>query len=176
MVSRVPLANTPTPLEAAPRLTAAWGGPRIWIKRDDLTGFGLSGNKIRKIEYHAAAAQAAGATALITTGAIQSNHCRASALAAAKLGMECHLLLRTADGGPPESVTGNHLLHRLAGAHISFVTPEQYSVRQQLMERLAGQLQDGGTTAWIIPEGASDYLGMLGFAAAARELAGQIAD
>ena len=176
MVSRIPLANTPTALEAAPRLAAAWGGPRIWIKRDDLTGFGLSGNKIRKIEYHAAAARAAGATTLITTGAIQSNHCRAAALAAARVGLECHLLLRTADGQPPESVTGNHLLHRLSGAHISFVDPEQYAARQQLMADLAAELATNGTRAWVIPEGASDYLGMLGFAAAAHEVADQIVD
>jgi len=176
MVSRIPLANTPTALEAAPRLSAAWGGPRIWIKRDDLTGFGLSGNKIRKIEYHAAAAHAAGATALITTGAIQSNHCRATALAAARLGLQCHLVLHTADGQPPATITGNHLLHRLSGAEISFVDPEQYIARQQLMTELAKKLEAAGTTAWVIPEGASDYLGMLGFAAAGRELADQIAD
>jgi D-cysteine desulfhydrase len=176
MADRISLANTPTALEMAPRLSAAWGGPRIWIKRDDLTGFGLSGNKIRKIEFHAAAARSAGATALITTGAVQSNHCRATALAAARLGLDCYLLLRTADGHPPDRPTGNHLLHRLSGAHISFVTPDQYAQRGQLMAELADQLAAGGTTAWVIPEGASDYLGMLGFAAAARELAAQIAD
>ena len=94
---RLPLAQLPTPLEPAPRLTAAWGGPTIWIKRDDLTGYGVSGNKIRKLEFHLAAAKAAGADTVITCGAAQSNHCRATAIAAARLGLGCHLVLRTAD-------------------------------------------------------------------------------
>ncbi|MDB9845764.1 pyridoxal-phosphate dependent enzyme, partial [Acidimicrobiales bacterium] len=115
---RFPLAQLPTPLDFADRLTEAWGGPQIWIKRDDLTGFGLSGNKVRKLEYHVAAAKAAGATTLVTCGAVQSNHCRATAIAAAKTGMKCVLLLRSRDGGPPERVEGNHLLQRLAGAEV----------------------------------------------------------
>jgi len=171
---RVPLANVPTPLQPADQLTAAWGGPRIWIKRDDLTGFGLSGNKIRKIEFHAAAAQNASAGVLITTGAIQSNHCRATALAAARLGLECHLVLRTPDGNPPSAIVGNHLLHRLAGARITYVTPDEYRERDEVMQALAAELASTGKGAWVIPEGASDYLGMLGFAAAGQELAEQI--
>jgi len=173
-MERVQLANLPTPLEPVERLTAAWGGPRVWVKRDDLTGFGLSGNKVRKLEYHLAAAKRAGADTLITTGAIQSNHCRATALVAARVGLHCHLLLRTPDGLPPAEVRGNHLLHRLSGATIHFVTPEQYTVRNQLMLELADGLSEESRAAWIVPEGASDYLGMLGFAAAGRELADQL--
>lgn len=176
MVERIALANLPTPLQPADRLSEAWGGPRIWVKRDDLTGFGLSGNKVRKIEFHAAAARAAGATTLITTGAVQSNHCRATALAGAQLGFKCHLLLRTADGRQPGNAVGNHLLHRLSGATIDYATPEDYKQRDSIMEAIAAALADTGEIGWIIPEGASDYLGMLGFAAAGHELAAQIAD
>lgn len=174
MVEKVALANLPTALQPADRLSEKWAGPRIWIKRDDLTGFGLSGNKVRKLEYHAAAALAAGATTLITAGAAQSNHCRATAFTAARLGLDCHLLLRTRDGGPVAEPTGNHLLHHLSGAQLHFVTPEQYGERDQRMADLAAELRSTGTEAWVIPEGASDYLGMLGFAEAGRELADQI--
>ncbi len=173
MIDKLPLANLPTPLEAADRLSRSWEGPRIWVKRDDLTGFGLSGNKVRKLEYHAAAARAAGATTLITAGAAQSNHCRATALAAARLGLSCHLFLRTPDGRPLAESTGNNLLHHLSGASLHYITPDQYAQRDRLMEELARELQPAAT-AWVIPEGASDYLGMLGFAEAGRELADQI--
>jgi len=174
MADRIPLAQLPTPLEPLDRLSEKWGGPRIWVKRDDLTGFGLSGNKVRKIEYHAAAAVAVGATVLITTGAEQSNHCRATALAAARLGLGCELFLRTANGEEPASARGNHLLHRLSGANMRFITPEQYRSHNQLMTDRVEALAQQGTTAWLIPEGASDYLGMLGFAGAGAELADQI--
>ncbi len=174
MPAKVSLARLPTPLEPLDRLSEKWGGPRVWVKRDDLTGFGLSGNKVRKIEFHAAAAIEAGADALITTGAAQSNHCRAAALAAAHLGLDCYLLLRTSDGSPPPRATGNHLLHRLSGATIRYVTPQQYQQRDPLMQSWAADLAAAGTTAWVIPEGASDYLGMLGFAAAGAELASQL--
>jgi len=174
MVDKIALANLPTPLQPLDRLTEKWGGPRLWVKRDDLTGFGLSGNKVRKLEYHAAAARDAGATVLITAGAAQSNHCRATALVAAQLGVGCHLMLRTPDGRPPAPPTGNHLLHYLSGAELHFVTPDQYDERDRLMGALAAKLASEGTKAWVIPEGASDYLGMLGFAEAGRELTNQI--
>lgn len=176
MADRIKIANLPTPLETFDRLSEAWGGPRIWVKRDDLTGFGLSGNKVRKIEFHAAAATAAGATTLLTAGAEQSNHCRATALVAARLGLRCELFLRTANGAAPTEATGNHLLHRLSGAQLHFVTPAQYKVRDELMGVRAAELTRTGEMAWVIPEGASDYLGMLGFATAAGELADQLAD
>ena len=111
--SRISLANLPTPLHPLTRLSADLGGPEIWLKRDDLTGSALSGNKVRKLEFHVAAARAAGATTLITCGAEQSNHCRATAIVAARLGFRCVVLLRTANGHAPASATGNHLLqHR----------------------------------------------------------------
>ena len=167
---RVALANLPTPLEKAERLTAAWGGPTIWIKRDDLTGFGLSGNKIRKLEFHLAAALDNGADTIITCGAVQSNHCRATALAAARVGLHTILYLRSPDGKPPREATGNHFLQRLAGAECRFITPDEYERRNQIMKDAA----DDVGSAWVIPEGASDALGALGFVAAMHEVAPQL--
>ena len=167
---RVILANLPTPLEPAPRLTAEFGGPRIWVKRDDLTGFGLSGNKVRKLEFHLAAALAAGADTVITCGAVQSNHARATALAAARVGLDTILYLRSPDGAAPETATGNHLLQLVAGAECRFITPQQWNEREAI-------LADAATVhgnAWAIPEGASDALGSLGFVAAMEELAQQM--
>jgi len=167
---RISLANLPTPLEKADRLNAAWGGPTIWIKRDDLTGFGLSGNKVRKLEFHIAAAIDNGADTIITCGAVQSNHCRATALAAARVGLRTVLYLRSPDGMPPSDVTGNHFLQRLAGAECRFITPAQYDDRAEIMDQAAAAIG----SAWVIPEGASDTLGALGFVAAMHEIAPQL--
>ena len=167
---RLSLAQLPTPLERADRLTEAWGGPTIWVKRDDLTGFGLSGNKIRKLEYHLAAAREADADTVVTCGAAQSNHCRATALAAARLGLRSVLYLRTPDGSPPERPSGNYLLQRLAGAECRFITPDEYDDRDALMQAAAVEMD----AAWVIPEGASDALGSWGFVTAIEELRPQL--
>ena len=170
---RLRLAQTPTPLEAFPRLREAWGGPHIWIKRDDLTGFGLSGNKVRKLEFHLAAAQEAGADVVLTCGGIQSNHCRATALACARIGISVLLFLRTPDGEAPAAATGNHRLDELAGAAIRYITPDQYLQRDVLMGDAAGELVDDGHSPWVIPEGASDALGMWGMVLAYQEMIDQ---
>jgi len=174
-VDRIQLAQLPTSLERAERLTATWTEsigdcPDIWIKRDDLTGFGLSGNKVRKLEYHLAAAIDAGATTVVTCGAIQSNHCRAVALAAARLGLHSVLYLRTTRGLAPETAAGNYLLMRLAGAECRFITPDRYDERDTLMAAAAEEIG----SAWVIPEGASDAIGAMGFVTAAHELAQQV--
>ncbi|MDJ0953790.1 MAG: D-cysteine desulfhydrase family protein [Acidimicrobiia bacterium] len=168
----LPLGLSPTPLEYAERLSSAWEGPQIWIKRDDLTGFGLSGNKVRKLEFHFAAARENGADTVITCGALQSNHCRATALAAARVGLECLLLLRVASGTALD-LAGNYLLDKLAGAEVRFITPEDWRVRDDLMAAEALRLQSDGRRAHVIPEGASDALGMWGFVVAMREIADQ---
>jgi len=171
---RLPLAQLPTPLDFADRLTHAWGGPQIWIKRDDLTGFGLSGNKVRKLEFHMAAAKQAGVTTLVTCGAVQSNHCRATAIVAARVGMRCILLLRSTNGRAPVTVEGNHLLQRLAGAECRFITPTEWDDRELLMAEVASELAASGGKAWTMPSGASDRLGVAAFDHAVGELAEQI--
>ena len=112
---RVRMAHLPTPVEPLPRLSAALGGVRLWIKRDDQTGLALGGNKTRKLEYLVAQAQADDARTLITRGAAQSNHCRQTAAAAARFGFDCMLVLR---GAPPPQPNGNLLLDRLLGAEL----------------------------------------------------------
>lgn len=170
---RVSLAQLPTPLVEYPRLRELWGGPHIWVKRDDLTGFGLSGNKVRKLEFHLGAARQAGADTVLTCGAVQSNHCRATALAAAQLGLRCVLFLRSPDGGPPDRSVGNHRLDELAGADIRYMTPEQYLDRDEIMMQAAERLEADGAIAWVIPEGASDTIGMWGMALGYQEMVDQ---
>lgn len=125
--SRIRLARIPTPIEFCPRLTEAFGGPRIFVKRDDLTGSVLSGNKVRKLEFSIAEALREKAQVIITAGGIQSNHCRATALVCARLGLECHLVLRGSRSRTPD---GNLLLDYLAGARFSFFPREVYSTRK----------------------------------------------
>lgn len=164
---------TPTPVEPCDRLSAAWGGPRIWVKRDDLTGFGLSGNKIRKLEFHLAAARNSGADVVVTMGAAQSNHCRTTALACARLGLRTVLLLRTTDGNAPATVTGNHLLSSMSGAEISYITPDEWRDLVPLVDDVVARLRREGASPWVIPVGASDEIGMWGFVLAMGELADQ---
>ena len=172
-MQRMPLAQLPTPVEFADRLSEAWGGPQIWIKRDDLTGFGLSGNKVRKLEYHAAAAKAAGCDTFVTCGAVQSNHCRATAFVAARAGLHAVFLLRSSRGNPPDEVVGNHFLQRLVGAEVRFTDRDGWKHRAELMQSIADELAAEGRSAWIMPAGASDRLGVASFEAALWELDGQ---
>ena len=95
------------------------------MKRDDLTGFGLSGNKVRKLEFHMAAAMESGCDTVITCGAYQSNHCRATALAGARFGLDVRLVLRTPDGNEPEASVANLRIDTLAGAKISYISEAQ---------------------------------------------------
>src|SRR5438874_593681 len=122
---RVPLAHLPTPLDEARRLTARLGGPRILIKRDDLTGLALGGNKPRKLEFLMADALAQKADAIVISAAAQSNMVRMTCAAAAKLGLDVHAVLR---GTPDSEVQGNLLLDLVFGAHITFMdTADPYS-------------------------------------------------
>ncbi len=117
ILPRVQLAILPTPIQALPNISAYLGGPQILVKRDDLTGLGMGGNKVRKLEFLIAEAQANGAKMLITTGAAQSNHCRQTAAAAARMGYSCHLVLTRNQEG---SSNGNLLLDSLFGAEITW--------------------------------------------------------
>jgi D-cysteine desulfhydrase len=171
---RLELANCPTPLQAMPRMGRELG-VELWAKRDDYTGAELSGNKIRKLEYVLADARAQGADTVLTCGGAQSNHCRATALAAARLGLGCTLLLRVADPGAPPPLEANSLLDRMAGARIVWVSPEEYRGREAVFAREAEALQGAGRRPYVIPEGASDAVGAWGYARAMAELAADIA-
>ncbi|MFT7625664.1 MAG: D-cysteine desulfhydrase [Myxococcota bacterium] len=162
---RLTLARLPTPIE---RVLPTGFAHSIRIKRDDLTGSALSGNKIRKLEYLLAEAKAQGKTRVLTCGGIQSNHCRATAVAAARVGLTSLLFLRT--DAPPEDPagwTGNLRLDRIVGAEVRFVTRAQYLDRAQIMARAAGP-DDA-----IVPEGGSNALGAWGYIRAIDELIAQ---
>ena len=170
---RVPLARTPTPLERLDRTSEALGVD-LWIKRDDLTGAELSGNKVRKLEFLFAEARAQGADTVLTCGGEQSNHCRATALAAARLGLRSVLFLRTADPASPPEPTGNILLDRMAGAEIRWITPAEYSRRAELLATAAAELSRGGRRPYVIPEGGSNAVGSWGYVRCAEELDGAL--
>lgn len=168
------LANLPTPIHPLHTWQQKTRGVKWWIKRDDLTGSALSGNKIRKLEYVAHAARAQNAQVLITCGGLQSNHARTTAIVAAQLGLKSHLVLR---GTAPDAWNGNYMLDRIAGAEISYITPEEYaSANLVIMQELAQQYERHGIKAWIIPEGASDALGTFGYAKAVQEILEQSKD
>lgn len=170
---RVHLAHVPTPIEHLPRLSSLLEGPDIYIKRDDLTGIELTGNKVRKLEFVLAEALDQGCDTVITCGGVQSNHARATAAAAAKLGLRTHLVLR--DGGPGD-LDGNLFLDRLLGAEVTYITPAEYQQVDRRMEEIAQKLRGDGGNPYVIPEGASNALGCLGYVHAAEELASQLRD
>ena len=166
---RLTLAQLPTPLVSLDRLSASLGGPKIWVKRDDLTGCALSGNKIRKLEYSLAQALEEGCDNVSTCGGLQSNHCRATALLCAQLGLNCHLLLR---GKPSGEADGNLLLDQLAGASISYFEPREFQqTLPQLLAECQNDYQRRGHRAFVIPTGASDAIGVWGYFSSAGELA-----
>ncbi len=158
---RVRLAQLPTPLEPSPRLGARLGLELLY-KRDDLTGFELSGNKARKLEFLVADAEAVDADVLVTCGGVQSNHCRATAFAAARRGLGAVLLLRTKDPSSPPPPEANALLDRLAGAELRYVSHDEYRRRAEVMEALAETLRAAGRRPYLMPEGGSNGLGSLG--------------
>jgi D-cysteine desulfhydrase len=166
----------PTPIERLVRHGERFPGVELWIKRDDLTGFELSGNKIRKLEFSLAAALSRGADAVVTCGGLNSNHCRATTFLARSLGLDAHLFLRTTDGQPPAALQGNTLLDHIAGAQIQWITPEAYRDHDQLMRQFAAAQGRKGKRIFVIPEGASDALGALGFVRAVEELQQQLDD
>ena len=167
---KIDLARTPTPLQYLERASAKWGcGHRLWVKRDDLTGCTLSGNKVRKLEFITAHAIDNGYDTLITCGGLQSNHCRATAFAGAQLGLEVHLLLR---GEEPAEREGNLLLDYLAGAAVSCYPPRQYfSQIDALFRHWQDHYASRGRKALAIPTGGSDGIGVWGYIAACEELA-----
>lgn len=177
MPSRLSLAHLPTPLTHDAKLSAMLG-VELYVKRDDATGGAEAGNKVRKLEFLLADAVARGATRIITCGGIQSNHARATAILARRLGLECTLLLRVDDGatGPDRDADtatlprgGNVFLDRLVGARIRTITHEQYAERNACM-MLVSRESPGG---YVIPEGGSNGLGAFGYIEAMREVRAQ---
>ena len=173
---RIPLAHLPTPLQPLPRLSEHLGGPRLYVKRDDLTGLGLGGNKVRKLEFELASARAAGADALVMTGAVQSNAVRQAAAAAARLGLPMHAVLMTDRVPRTEDeylASGNVMLTRLFGA-----TVVPCSVKDDpngIAAGVAARLAEEGFTPHVIAYGVSSPTGALGYTAAAAEMAAQFA-
>ena len=167
------IARKGTPLQKMERLSAELG-VEIFFKRDDLTGCELSGNKIRKLEFLLADARAKGADTVITCGGAQSNHCRATALAAVGAGLKSTLLLRTEDPINPPPCHGNILLNKLAGAELVWITPAEYKERHIRFEIEQERLGGRGKVAYIIPEGGSNQLGSWGYVKAMEEIANDL--
>jgi L-cysteate sulfo-lyase len=154
---RLGLAQLPTPLEPMKRLTEHLGGPRLWVKREDATGVGFGGNKLRKLDYVLHEAMASSADTLVSGGVVQSNSQRQVAAAAAKLGLQCHLAVyhgRLPPPTPEYEVSGNAFLNRLFGAHLQDVpwTGDRNSAIQALLDRLRKQ----GRRPYFVPNGVSN--------------------
>lgn len=160
---RFPLAHLPTPLEFLPRLSRELG-PRLSIKRDDLTGLAGGGNKTRKLEYLLAEAQAQRAETIVTVGAVQSNHCRQTAAAAARAGLRCVLVLR---GQPPANISGNLLLNQLLGAELRWTGERP---RDEVYAEVVAAERAAGQRVYAVPLGGSTPLGAAAYALAMLEL------
>jgi len=169
---RIPLAVLPTPLVAAPRLADALGLGGLYIKRDDLTGFAVAGNKARPLEFLLAAAVREGADTLVTGGAPGSNFCAAAAAAAQRAGLACHLVI-AGDPVPP----GPALAMALAwGATVRWTRDADRASVDRALPAAAEELAARGHRTYLIPRGGATAIGAVGFALAAFELAGQLAE
>jgi D-cysteine desulfhydrase len=172
--ARVPLADQPTRGHWL-RYDAGLGA-RFWLKRDDHTGSELMGNKVRKLEYLMADALREQATHVVTCGGEQSNHARATAFAAAQLGMKSALILRTDDPAHPPGPTGNILLDQLVGAELHWISRPAWRDRNRLLAEQAERIRAAGGRPYIVPEGGSNALGSWGYIRAMRELAHDLRD
>lgn len=174
---RIRLGHYPTPLEFLPNLTRALDGPDLYIKRDDCTGLATGGNKTRKLEFLVADALQQQADVLITQGAVQSNHARQTAAAAAVMGMQCKILLeeRVLDANDDYAQSGNVMLDNLLGAEIVERFPAGTDMAAA-MQDLAARLRKQGHRPYIIPGGGSNAIGALGYVGCAHELLQQSFD
>lgn len=166
---RASLGTLPTPLMELKKLSAILGGPRIFIKRDDLTGLALGGNKVRKLEYLCGDAIHKGCDTIVTGGITQSNFCRQTAGAAATLGLNCHLLLY---GPEPELYTGHLLLKRVLGSHIHW-NHDKSNWRKEI-DKLQEDLKLKGLKPYFVPLGGSNPIGALGYVNAISEVLDQL--
>ena len=165
---RVPIAILPTPVEELPRLGRQLG-VSLFIKRDDLTGLALGGNKTRKLEFLVAEAMSLGARTLITGGAPQSNHCRQTAAAAARMGMRCVLVL-AGDEASAQTSSGNILLDRVLGAEIVWTAGR---VRDEVMDQVLETENSAGERPYLIPYGGSNPTGAAAYVVALQEFTDQ---
>jgi D-cysteine desulfhydrase len=166
--ARFSLAQIPTPIEVLPLSPAPESGIEIFIKRDDLTGSILSGNKIRKLEFLFYDLVSKKSDIVITCGAVQSNHCRAVAALCAMSNIECHLVLK---GKEPKIPDGNYFFDRLFGAKATFVSVREYEKDiNGIMERIAGRYRKNKKKPYVIPEGGTDPLGIWGYVKALEEI------
>ncbi len=174
--ARIRIAHAPTPLEPMQRLTQLLGGPNLWIKRDDCTGLATGGNKTRKLEFLMADALEHGADTVITQGATQSNHARQTAAIAARLGLQCHLILEDRTGYRHDDYrrSGNVFLDQLFGARLSDAAGG--TDMDAAMARLAERLRSEGRKPYVIPGGGSNAIGALGYVTCALELVDQAND
>ena len=163
-ISRLNFAHLPTPIEELPRLSDHLAGPRILIKRDDQTGLAFGGNKTRKLEFLVAEARDQGAQTLISGGALQSNHCRQTAAAAARFGLDCILVL---SGEMPEYASANLILDQLFGAEIVTVADRAY--RDRTLQETFDKAVAAGRKPYLVPYGGSSPTGALGYAFAVEE-------
>jgi D-cysteine desulfhydrase family pyridoxal phosphate-dependent enzyme len=168
---RVRLAHLPTPLEPMDRLTEWLGGPRLLVKRDDLTGLALGGNKARKLEFLCAEALANDCDVLVTGGGPQSNHVRMTAAAANRIGLDCHIALSADEPGVS---TGNLLLDRVLGAELHFVGSQEYYGTESAIERVAADLARAGRRPFAIPVGGASSTGVRAYVRAVDELMAQL--
>jgi D-cysteine desulfhydrase family pyridoxal phosphate-dependent enzyme len=171
MNPRLRFAHLPTPIEPLPRLARVLGLSHLYVKRDDQTGLAFGGNKTRKLEFLVAEAQEQGARTLITAGALQSNHCRQTAAAAARYGFECILVLT---GSPPEHPTANLLLDSLFGAQIVYAGDRENRLR--VLDETFAQAHQSGKKPYLVPYGGSNPTGALGYVYAVQELIAQKSD
>ena len=167
-ISRLHFAHLPTPIETLPRLSDALGGPRLLIKRDDQTGLAFGGNKTRKLEFLVAEARDQGAHTLISGGALQSNHCRQTAAAAARFGFKCILVLT---GDKPRQPSANLLLDELFGAEIVHVA--ERNDRDRILQETFDCAAKQGMKPYLVPYGGSNPTGALGYVFAMKELMAQ---
>lgn len=172
---RVSLANLPTPLERCPGLTRHLGGPEIWMKRDDLTGLATGGNKTRMFEYVLGEVIESGADTVIAGAAVQSNYCRQLAAACAKLGLECHLVLRKVRGKKDDEIQGGLLLDLLVGAQVEFFEGDDWVVQGERIRQRGRELAGQGKKVYVARVGNESRLGLYacGYARAFVEIVEQ---
>ena len=172
-LNRVHLGEVNTPLEHLPRFSSALGGPQVWIKRDDLTGLAFGGNKTRMLEYSLAVAVERGADTIVFGAAVQSNYCRQLAGACAKLGITLYLILRSEREIDKTAITGNNLIQRLLGAHVTVLSDNDRDRQQEAIAAKAEELRAAGHNVYVPRQADTIDLDVIAYAQSALEVVRQ---